>query len=135
MFARNDQREIDAPLFISDYLVDADVLLLRLDHPHALFAHLVHYAKYVDRVHVRYLKGEQNGLFKTDLKYISRIILDFENVAVARRKMREEKEHIIQHSAESSSLLMMSPPPAFNCLLKIMVAGVFTTHQAVSQLL
>ena len=97
-------------LVISDYLVDADVLLLRLDHPHALFAHLVHYAKYVDRVHVRYLKGEQNGLFKTDLKYISRIILDFENVAVARRKMREEKEHIIQYSAESSSLLMMSPP-------------------------
>ena len=107
------------------YLVDADVLLLRLDHPHALFAHLVHYAKYVDRVHVRYLKGEQNGLFKTDLKYISRIILDFENVAVARRKMREEKEHIIQHSAESSSFFkdhggrrFYDPPSCFSTFMK-----------------
>ena len=38
------------------YLVDADVLLLRLDHPHALLAHLIHDAKYVHRVQVRYLK-------------------------------------------------------------------------------
>ena len=42
------------------YLVDADVLLFRLDHPYTLFAHLVYYAKYVDRVHIRYLKSEQN---------------------------------------------------------------------------
>ena len=46
-----------SPLLIH-YLVDADVLLLRLYHPHALLSHLVHYAEYVDRVRVRYLKRD-----------------------------------------------------------------------------
>ena len=36
--------------------MNADVLLLRLDHPHALLAHFVHYSENIDGVHVRYLK-------------------------------------------------------------------------------